>query len=90
MKNEKPTCPRNHPRGDNRGPGRTQPKEGTEMSDAKIVWKVKRNPKREGSKAHGRFERYMGAKTVAEYLEKGGLKADLKYDTEKGFLEVTE
>lgn len=54
--------------------------------NAKIVWKVKKNPKREGSKAHARFSKYMAAKTVAEYIELGGTKADLKYDEQKGFI----
>jgi hypothetical protein len=57
-------------------------------SETKISFLVKSNPKREGSKAHARFSKYMGAKTVAEYLEKGGTKADLKYDSEKKFIQI--
>ncbi len=55
---------------------------------AKVTFARKDNPKREGSKAHARFQSYMGAKTVDEYLERGGSKADLKYDWEKSFIEV--
>ena len=59
-------------------------------TEAKIVWNVKKNPKREGSQAHARFSKYMGSKTVAEYLERSGTKADLKYDAMKGFIEIVE
>jgi len=48
------------------------------------------NPKRPGSKAHMRYEAYAKATTVKEYLEMGGLKADLRYDHDKGFLELLE
>ena len=57
-------------------------------SDAKIKWNVRSNPKREGSKAHARFSKYMNSKTVGEYLEKDGTKGDLKYDAAKGFIEI--
>jgi len=45
-----------------------------------ISWNVKVNPKRKSSQAYARFEGYMGAKTVREYLERGGTRGDLKYD----------
>ena len=56
--------------------------------EAKVTFTRKGNPKREGSKAHKRFSKYMGSKTVAEYLDREGTKADLKYDWEKGFIEI--
>jgi len=56
--------------------------------ETKISFAVKANPKREGSKAHARFDKYMGAKTVEEYLQLGGSTADLKYDWEKSFIEI--
>lgn len=49
---------------------------------------VGKNPKRKGSKAHARFEKYMKAKTVSEFLKLGGLAADLRYDGDKGFLKI--
>ena len=49
---------------------------------------VANNPKRKGSKAHTRFAKYMAAKTVAEFLKLGGLKADLRYDSDHGFLKI--
>jgi len=48
------------------------------------------NPKRAGSKAHSRYAAYENAKTIGEYLECGGLRADLRYDLLHGFLEVRE
>jgi hypothetical protein len=57
-------------------------------SNAKISFRVRSNPKREGSKAHARFASYMKAKTVREYLDSDGTKADLKYDWEKGFIDI--
>jgi len=56
--------------------------------DTKITFNVKKNPKREGSKSHSRFQKYMGSKTVSEYLERSGTKGDLKYDWEKGFIQI--
>ena len=51
---------------------------------------MKKNPKRVGSKAWERYEMYEDAKSVGEYLEKGGNVADLRYDYAKGFLELSE
>ena len=48
------------------------------------------NPKRPGSKAHERYATYAESKTVKEYLDNGGLKADLRYDHTKGFLKVLD
>lgn len=59
-------------------------------NESKIIWNVKKNPKREGSKAHSRFQKYLGSKTVQEYLERTGTVADLKYDSMKGFIEIVE
>ena len=56
----------------------------------KVIFNVKSNPKREGSKAHARFSKYMGSKTVEEYLANGGTKGDLKYDSEKEFITIVE
>lgn len=67
---------------------RTTVNETPVSDEAKITFNVKSNPKREGSKAHARFQNYMKARTVAEYLELGGTTADLKYDWEKSFIEV--
>lgn len=55
---------------------------------AAITFNRKGNPKREGSKAYLRYQNYMDAETVGEYLENDGTKADLRYDWEKGFIEI--
>ncbi len=57
-------------------------------NETKITFTRKDNPKREGSKAHARFAKYMKAKTVGEYFELGGTKGDLKYDSEKEFIQI--
>ena len=38
------------------------------------------NPKRPGSQSRIRYTLYKGAKTVREYLESGGTRADLRFD----------
>lgn len=48
------------------------------------------NPKRAGSKAHTRYAAYEKATTIGEYLERGGLRADLRYDLLHGFLIVKD
>jgi len=48
------------------------------------------NPKRAGSKAHTRYAAYEKATTIGEYLERGGLRADLRYDLLHNFLIVKE
>ena len=47
------------------------------------------NPKRAGSQAHARYEKYQNAKTVGEYFELNDTKqarADFKHDLSKGFI----
>ncbi len=53
-----------------------------------IEWLVEKNPKRPSGKAHARFEKYMKATTVGDYLSAGGTKADLRYDADKGYLRL--
>ncbi len=60
------------------------------VENVNITWNVKENPKRKGSQAHGRFAKYMKAKTVAEYMKLGGTRADLRYDESKGFLTLEQ
>jgi len=58
-------------------------------SDA-IKWLVSSNPKRVGSQAWIRFEKYFDTETVGKYLAKGGLIADLLWDREHGFLQIID
>ncbi len=53
-------------------------------SDCGIKY-VDKNVKRIGSKSWERFENYMKVKSIGEFLKVGGLKADLRYDLNKGF-----
>jgi len=48
----------------------------------------KTNPKRAGTKANERYEKYKSARTLKSAKEKGASKADLLYDYEKGFLKI--
>ena len=44
------------------------------------------NPKKPGSKTHGRFASYYDGMTIAQALEAGLTTADLVYDRDKGFV----
>jgi len=46
------------------------------------------NPKREGSKAHERFAKYVDGQTVKQALDAGVLTADLVYDATHGFIKI--
>lgn len=46
------------------------------------------NPKKQGSKSYFRYEAYKEAKTVDEYFQLGGSKADLAFDFERGYVKV--
>lgn len=59
-------------------------------SESQLTWVVKKNPKRFGSNAHSRAQRYWNSGTVQEYLDNGGTIADLKYDVQKRFVELEE
>jgi hypothetical protein len=50
---------------------------------------VKENPRREGSETFVRFRKYFGAKTVGEYLAKGGTAGDLRWDIRHKYLKVS-
>lgn len=57
-----------------------------------------KNPKKEGSLAHGRYGKYSRCKTVGSYLDKCAkddsmkkyAKADLRWDHEKGYLTIVK
>lgn len=46
------------------------------------------NPKREGSKSHGRFATYKDGLTVKQFLDAGGTTGDLDYDIKKAYIKV--
>ena len=54
----------------------------------KLTLVTKENPKREGSKAAATYELYKKAKTVQDFLDAGGSKADIAYDVKAGHIKV--
>lgn len=56
-------------------------------SDARITIQ-KANPKRPGTKAHARYELYRTGQTVADFLEAGGRRADLRWDEQHGNITI--
>ena len=48
------------------------------------------NPKKAGTKAHERFEKYMGAETIGDAMSKGANWQDLSGDFEKGYLKIPQ
>ena len=59
------------------------------FSDKKIKLLTKDNPKRTGSSAYTRFELYRTAKTVEEFISAGGSLADVKYDSDHGYIQLS-
>ncbi len=65
-----------------------RPKVVVAGDDRKIRKLARGNPKKPGSKSHTRFGYYRTGMTVAQYLAKGGQRADLKWDAERRFIEL--
>jgi hypothetical protein len=55
---------------------------------AVITLLAEKNPKREGSAAHTRFELYVTGQTVAEALAAGLTTSGFHYDTSHGFISI--
>ena len=64
------------------------PREPKIPGASRITWNTKENPKRAGTKAHERWEAYVGAKTVDAYLEAGGTRADLSWDLGREYISI--
>jgi hypothetical protein len=60
---------------------------GVELT-ATITLLVSGNPKRSGSKAHGRFESYKEGMTVKQALDAGVTTPDLIYDASHSFIKI--
>lgn len=56
----------------------------------KLAWLIKENPRSKGGATYARFAKYFGAKTVGEYLQKGGTLGDLRWDVAHKFLTVSK
>lgn len=57
--------------------------------EQKIKMLVDKNPKREGTKAHDKWEIYRNGMTVSEYLEKGGKSHTLSWDVNHDLISVS-
>jgi hypothetical protein len=54
-----------------------------------VTWQ-QRNPKRDGSASHTRYERYKISKTFVDARAAGMLSADMHHDMANGFVSVVE
>lgn len=54
--------------------------------DDRVIMSVQENPKNPGSKAHARYALYSVGMTVDQFLDGGGRKQDIVYDTQRGFI----
>lgn len=50
----------------------------------------KNNPKREGARCFEQFALYEEGMTIAEFLEKGGSRASVNWDVDKGYITVKQ
>jgi len=64
-------------------------KKGLLSRTAQIAFSLK-NPKKPGSNAFERYERYKYSRTIKEALRTGAAVGDLKFDRERGFLKFRE
>lgn len=48
------------------------------------------NPKNKNTKGFARFALYESGMTVADYVAKGGKVGDVRYDTRKGYIALSE
>jgi hypothetical protein len=57
-------------------------------AEAKITLLAKTSPKRKGSAGAKRFAKYKTGQTVAQALEAGLWRADIRWDSERGYISV--
>ena len=57
---------------------------------ATIIVLVQENPKQPGSSAKNRFDLYKTGMTVQEFLNAGGLNADIYYDISRAYIAVSD
>lgn len=59
------------------------------LRDDRIITVVaEENPKKAGTKSHDRFALYHTGMSVSEFVAAGGTRADVKWDAERGYIEV--
>jgi hypothetical protein len=79
--------PQGHRIGQEPSPSRSiKLRKQTRTSDPRVIVKVQPNPKRPGSEAHTRYQFYRVGQTVDEFLAAGGRRADIGWDSHKGFI----
>lgn len=78
---EQPKHPNTHPAPTPRPKGAAVAK-----NDPRVVVSVAPNPKKVGSASHARYALYKVGMTVSQFVAAGGTTADVKWDTEKGFV----
>ena len=60
----------------------------TAQAQAVIRLQAQENPKKEGTPSHERFALYRDGMTVAEYLEAGGWRSDLRWDSKREYIRI--
>lgn len=59
------------------------------QDDRKITLLSTENPKKPNSKSYERFALYRSGMTVTEFVNAGGTAADVKWDAQRGFINVS-
>jgi len=57
-------------------------------ADDAVITLLVKNPKREGSAAYDRYNFYRDGMTVVQFLEAGGSRADLSWDSQRKYIEI--
>jgi len=60
------------------------------VTDDRIIATVAPNPKKPSSKSFARYALYTVGISVADFISLGGLKADVKYDSEHSFITLSD
>lgn len=70
--------------------GERAPRASVAISDTRIIYDVKPNPKKVGSAAHGKFALYKEGMSVKDFIAAGGTMADVKWDSERQFIKLKD
>jgi hypothetical protein len=60
------------------------------ISDSRIIHSIKPNPKKVGSNAHTKYALYAEGMSVADFIKAGGTMGDVKWDSERGFIQLKD
>jgi hypothetical protein len=64
------------------------PRVSVARTDPRVVVYVAPNPKKPGSSSWSRFEQYTVGETIDQFLARGGTLGDVKWDLERGFIQL--